>query len=214
MCTWQCTQVHVHVVLQCTHEWWVLLVAGDVDFINVQVIRNNQSLEDCPDIFGGDSLDTEVNVGFIRQCYFNQIFDAVQEYDVYRYMCMYTPVHVHHSLQHRNVLCLLLHFCVSLLHPDLHLVCTLLSRPLSSQQVCIRYHHLLHGSVVSGADTGGYCTGGGGLEEGSLARQQNYTVTLWWHCIASVSAIVYTWLYIQWRGCVYNVHVHCTCIHN
>ena len=134
------------------------------------MIRNNQSLEDCPDIFGGDSLDTEVNVGFIRQCYFNQIFDAVQEYDVYRYMYTYmymyiTPLASYCSIPSATFLCFLLSVPTS---SSPH---TLLSPPFSSQQVCIRYHHLLHGSVVSGADTGGYCTGTGGLEEGSLARQ-------------------------------------------
>jgi prominin 1 len=57
-------------------------VVGDIR----EVIMNNQTLEDCPDIFGGGfGSDIEVNVGFIRQCYFNQIFDRVQEYDVYRY---------------------------------------------------------------------------------------------------------------------------------
>lgn len=54
----------------------------------VQVIQNNQSLEDCPsisDIYSGNAGDVEVNVGFIRQCYINQIFEEVQMYDVYRY---------------------------------------------------------------------------------------------------------------------------------
>ena len=71
---------------------------------------NNQTLEDCPDIFGGGfGSDIEVNVGFIRQCYFNQIFDRVQEYDVYRY--------THCSIG----TCLLFSFIISVPHPHLHL---------------------------------------------------------------------------------------------
>ena len=55
----------------------------------MQVIRNNHSIDDCPsigDIFGGNAGDEEITVGFIRQCYINQIFEQVQEYDVYRYI--------------------------------------------------------------------------------------------------------------------------------
>ena len=55
----------------------------------MQVIRNNHSIDDCPsigDIFGGNAGDEEITVGFIRQCYINQIFERVQEYDVYRYI--------------------------------------------------------------------------------------------------------------------------------
>jgi hypothetical protein len=52
------------------------------------VIRNEYDIEDCPtldEILAGDAGDTTVDVGFIRQCYFNQFFERLQEYDVYRY---------------------------------------------------------------------------------------------------------------------------------
>ena len=51
------------------------------------MIRNEYDIEDCPtldEILAGDAGDTTVDVGFIRQCYFNQFFERLQEYDVYR----------------------------------------------------------------------------------------------------------------------------------
>ena len=55
------------------------------------MIRNDYDIEDCPslgELFGGDADDEDADVGFIRQCYFNQIFERVQEYDVYRCVCV------------------------------------------------------------------------------------------------------------------------------
>ena len=170
-CTSACSPSLCILVCTCTCTHFCMLVVASVNSwlspCNVQVIMNNQTLEDCPDIFGGGfGSDIEVNVGFIRQCYFNQIFDRVQEYDVYRY--------THCSIG----TCLLFSFIISVLHPHLHLsppgVHTHLSSlSLPTQQVCTGYHHLLHGSVVGCADACGYCTGRGGLEEGPLSRQQN-----------------------------------------
>jgi prominin 1 len=59
-------------------------VIGDVK----RVIRNEYNPEDCPtldEILAGDAEDTTVDVGFIRQCYINQFFERLQEYDEYRY---------------------------------------------------------------------------------------------------------------------------------
>ena len=53
----------------------------------IQVIRNEYNPEDCPtldEILAGDAEDTTVDVGFIRQCYINQFFERLQEYDEYR----------------------------------------------------------------------------------------------------------------------------------
>lgn len=54
----------------------------------VQVIRNDYDIDDCPtvdDLLSGEAEDTTVDVGFIRQCYINQFFERLQEYDQYRY---------------------------------------------------------------------------------------------------------------------------------
>ena len=67
----------------CTYAGWLAR----------QVIRNNFSIDDCPslgELFRGGGDDSDVNVGYIRQCYFNQMFEWVQQYDVYRYTYTHT----------------------------------------------------------------------------------------------------------------------------
>ena len=60
------------------------------------MIRNDYNIDDCPSLFGSDDDedddddDDEVDVvvdvvGFIRQCYFNQIFEQIQQFDTVRY---------------------------------------------------------------------------------------------------------------------------------
>lgn len=57
-------------------------VVGDIR----EVILNNFTSTECPDLYDlQEAEDVEVNVGFIRQCYINQVFEQIQEYDVYRY---------------------------------------------------------------------------------------------------------------------------------
>ena len=62
----------------------------------VQRIRNDYNIEDCPtvdEIFAGNTEDTTVDVGFIRECYINQFFERLQEYDVYRYCTVIPNIH-------------------------------------------------------------------------------------------------------------------------
>ena len=61
------------------------------------MIQNDFNSDDCPslgDVFGGEAEDIEVDVGFIRECYFNQIFEQIKEYDVYRYI-LYMQMYIH-----------------------------------------------------------------------------------------------------------------------
>ena len=59
----------------------------------LQVIRNDFNIEDCPDVdqlLNGEANNITVDVGFIRECYINQFFERLQEYDEYRYVCKTT----------------------------------------------------------------------------------------------------------------------------
>ena len=66
--------VYIHIGSELTFDGCLL----------VQVIRNDYAIEDCPtveEIARGEEGNVTLDVGYIRQCYINQFFEQIQEYD-------------------------------------------------------------------------------------------------------------------------------------
>ena len=48
-----------------------------------QFIQDDQNADDCPGL-SNLNFDNDVDVGYIRECVINEVFDNVQRYDRYR----------------------------------------------------------------------------------------------------------------------------------